>query len=235
MLKKSLRASGFSLIELIITVTIVGILSAIAIPSFSNIISNNRLTAYSNEFVGALNLARSEAIKRGTQVTVERLGGASETKNWHWGWQVFVDIADQPPGNKLFEFKDNNNAQRCEIDSNGAAIEDCVLRTYTKAVADPYNLTKSEQFLPNNFTLISHANSADAIGFNSTGKNVVKSSGLANTTLILCDTNRSTPDNLESAKVIILNNTGRIRLGIDSDSNGIPENGINKNISSCTP
>ena len=79
--------SGFTLMELMVTIAIAAILVGIAIPSFTSIITSNRLTTSANELVTALNLARSEAVKRGQQVVVSKTGA-----NWENGWQVFVDI-----------------------------------------------------------------------------------------------------------------------------------------------
>lgn len=87
MLSKPDILSGFSLIELLVTITLGGIVLSIAIPSFSETIVSNRLTAYNNDFISALNLARSEAVKRGYHVVVRKTGA-----NWENGWQVFVDI-----------------------------------------------------------------------------------------------------------------------------------------------
>jgi len=78
---------GFTLIELMVTVSIAAILLGMAIPSFTSTITSNRLTTNANELVTALNLARSEAIKRGQHVVVKKTG-----TNWENGWQVFVDI-----------------------------------------------------------------------------------------------------------------------------------------------
>jgi len=74
---------GFTLIELIITILVVSILMTIAIPSFQNTIQQNRFSTQSNELIGALNLARSEAIRRGESVTVTPNGGS-----WTNGWVV---------------------------------------------------------------------------------------------------------------------------------------------------
>ena len=63
MWNNSVKSSGFTLVELMITLAIAGILVAVGIPSFNSTISDSRLTSYANEFVTALNLARSEAIK----------------------------------------------------------------------------------------------------------------------------------------------------------------------------
>lgn len=61
---------GFTLIELIITVTVGAILIMLAVPSMGQMIANNRLAGGANEILGAINYARSEAIKRGASVSV---------------------------------------------------------------------------------------------------------------------------------------------------------------------
>jgi len=83
--------SGFTLLELIIAISIAGILMAMAIPSFNNVIRNNRLTTYTNELVTSLNLARSEAVKRGVSVSVRRIASGTGTYWGTSGWNVFVD------------------------------------------------------------------------------------------------------------------------------------------------
>ncbi len=73
------RHQGFSLIELMITVVVAAILLAVAIPSFRNLILSNELTTTTNEWVTAINLARSEAIKRSAGVVVCGAGGNENT------------------------------------------------------------------------------------------------------------------------------------------------------------
>ncbi|MBL8310082.1 MAG: GspH/FimT family pseudopilin [Burkholderiales bacterium] len=87
--------AGFTLIELMVTVAVLAILAAIAIPSMSQLIVRSRMDATLHEFVSAINMARSEAVRRATRVTLCRAtgpttcGGAGTT--WASGWIVFVD------------------------------------------------------------------------------------------------------------------------------------------------
>lgn len=82
------RVRGFSAIELVAIVTIVGILLAAGMPSFQSLMQRQRLTTTANALFMAVNLARSEAIQRGTRVD---LVPAGEGRSWNDGWVVFVD------------------------------------------------------------------------------------------------------------------------------------------------
>jgi type IV fimbrial biogenesis protein FimT len=85
--------SGFTLIELIITLTVAGILLAIAAPNFSGFLARNRLTAQINDFSADLSTARVEAIKRNriAGVCTSNTGTGCVAGNWANGWMVFVD------------------------------------------------------------------------------------------------------------------------------------------------
>ncbi len=71
--------SGFTIVELMITVSVASILLAVAVPSFNQLMVTNRLTTQANDFVSALNYARSEAIKRNTSVSLCRASSATAT------------------------------------------------------------------------------------------------------------------------------------------------------------
>ncbi|HDQ41681.1 MAG TPA: prepilin-type N-terminal cleavage/methylation domain-containing protein [Desulfonatronum sp.] len=91
--KHSTIESGVSIIEVLIVVAIAAILVGIAIPAFNLFIGNTRTSTIANEFVSALNLARSEAMKRGTNVTVCRSTNGTAcaaSGDWGQGWMVYV-------------------------------------------------------------------------------------------------------------------------------------------------
>ena len=75
---------GFTLIELMVVVTLVAVLSAIAVPSFRDLLLNQRLAASTSDFVAALSLTRTEALKRSQLVTLT----PKATKDWSSGWEV---------------------------------------------------------------------------------------------------------------------------------------------------
>lgn len=89
--------TGFTLIELMITLVIAGLLLGMAVPSFTATIRNNRLTAEANNLVTAFNIARSEAVKRRATVTV--CPSTNQTScngdSWDDGWIVLDDGANE--------------------------------------------------------------------------------------------------------------------------------------------
>jgi type IV fimbrial biogenesis protein FimT len=92
--KMTTKHTGFTLIELMVTIAVLGILLSIAIPSFQNMLLNNRIAAQANQVITAFNYARSEAVKRAAPATVcSTSGGAAcaGSTNWSTGWLVFAD------------------------------------------------------------------------------------------------------------------------------------------------
>jgi type IV fimbrial biogenesis protein FimT len=105
--------SGFTLVELIITLTIAGILMSLAAPSMFGFLADNRLSAQVNEFITDISLARSEAIKRNTTAGIcASTSGTSCTAagNWAQGWMVYyVDETNNIVIVKVHEPLSGNN------------------------------------------------------------------------------------------------------------------------------
>lgn len=174
--------------------SIAGIVLSIAVPSFTPIITSNRLTANANELMAALNLARSEAIKRGVQVIVNRK--STTDSQWENGWDVFVDN----DGSNTF-----NNA---DIDNDGILCEtgeDCLLRTYDA--------------LPSGYTLRSGGNYVCWVAYTAnglsrgSGPGPACNGGFPNDSFRLCNG----MDNATMRRITI-NPVGRVRVSTGTDT-----------------
>ncbi len=196
------RKSGFTLLELILTIALATIIITIGVPSFQEIIRNNRLTTQTNDLVMALNLARSEAIKRGTTVSICKSsngtqcnangcsGGAGDSIGWSEGWLIFV-----------------NNAVGGDV----------------KCVDAGEEIIQVHGALPSQFTLNPNNNFTNFISYKSNGD----SNNLG--AFAVCY-----DDKIYFSRTVIVNSTGRIRVGDDSDHDGIPEKDGGAEITSCT-
>jgi type IV fimbrial biogenesis protein FimT len=81
---------GITLIEMMVVISILAILAAIALPSFNDATLSSKLRSYANNFVASAHLARSEAIKQNAVVTlcVSADGASCATGGWQQGWIV---------------------------------------------------------------------------------------------------------------------------------------------------
>lgn len=84
MRRTAARSAGFTLIELVVAIAIMGILMTLAAPAMQRVVAKQRLRSASFNLVGDLTLARSEALKRRSSVVLEPLA----TGNWTAGWRL---------------------------------------------------------------------------------------------------------------------------------------------------
>jgi type IV fimbrial biogenesis protein FimT len=89
MIKRQFLITGFTLIELMVTLSIGAILLTVAVPSFIQFQRNSELTTITNSLIAAINTARAEAMKTGMNALVVATNNGSD---WSKGWVVFVDI-----------------------------------------------------------------------------------------------------------------------------------------------
>ena len=94
----SRHALGFTAIELLIVITILAVLTAMAVPSFGPMIERWRTNQTVNNITSTIYVARSEAIKRGGKVSVRKIANgtdgctfASTNQEWSCGWIIFAD------------------------------------------------------------------------------------------------------------------------------------------------
>ena len=94
--RNGVRERGFTLPEMLVVSAIVAVMLVIAVPSYTSLTARNALTSKMNEVVGAMQIARSEAVTRNNRVTLCRRN-ANDTDTcdagggWQNGWLVFVD------------------------------------------------------------------------------------------------------------------------------------------------
>ena len=98
------KNSGFTLVELMVAVAVAGIILTVGLPQMSVFFKGNRMVTNANDLLAGLHIARSEAIKRNSKVTICKSSSAgsatpvcltnTDTQDWEDGWFVFVDTGD---------------------------------------------------------------------------------------------------------------------------------------------
>ena len=194
---------AFTAVELLITLTLVAILLAFGVPSYKTFVANNRMTAQYNQVLASLNLARSEAVKRGSSVTICKSsdGASCDTGGNHWeeGWIVFADTG-----------------------TIGSAAGDTILQVAGHLKGDntlrPSMAAGSATAFDNYVTF-----KGSGIAYGSGGGATGQAGSLA-----LCDTR-----GVQEAKAININASGRIALATDTDAaaDGIVNNASGSNVS----
>lgn len=194
---------AFTLVELMVVIAVMAILATAGIPAFQKLINSNQLTAVSNDFITSLNYTRSEAIKRGTRVTmcrrkvdngapVNECGNNNDGTGWDTGWITFAD----PNGDAQFDTTDGDLLLR---------VHDQV-RYGSKIRGNPI------------------AAVAEYVSYVGTGFSQLANSGAFQAgTIIICDgddkTRTSFDSDLSTAKAIVIGPNGRpvIKKWSDTD------------------
>lgn len=88
------KQSGFTLLELMITISVAAVLISIGVPGMQDFMRNNRRAAEVNNLVAALQIARSEAVAQNRRVEIcasANLTSCAGSTSWETGWIVHVD------------------------------------------------------------------------------------------------------------------------------------------------
>lgn len=99
-MKRTTQSQGFTLFELMMTLAVVGVVAALSVPMFGDIVKNNRLATQVNNMLASLNYARNETVTRGANVRLEPIVAGTD---WTAGWRVRVD------GNNDGDFSDTED------------------------------------------------------------------------------------------------------------------------------
>jgi type IV fimbrial biogenesis protein FimT len=129
--KRSLH-KGFTLVELFIIIVIAGIIASIGVPSFGNLIRDQRLNTQSSDIAGAINLARIEALNRGQAVFVSAVNSAGSSNEWGPGFRVWFDLAGSPAGfnneslEQIYLFSALNSALTLDVEDSDATPNETI-------------------------------------------------------------------------------------------------------------
>jgi len=206
---KKLKAEGFTLLELLVTIAIAGVLLGIGLPSFGNMMAESRISAQYNSFVGSLYQARSEAIKGGADITVcprsaieaTSCGGADD---WENGWIVFRDQTNSPSETvALIETQDSIISVKPAMKGLNTVMAFGSSTNQVSNVADVAYV----RYLQNG------------------------SSSLTTGSIVICDAVRGSP----SSRALNVSLTGDIRRGSEAANSTIPRDAFNRPVSCPEP
>lgn len=184
------KCTGFTLVEIMITLIIVSILLTVGVPSLQSFFQGNNLVAATNELLSAIHVARSEAIKLQTRVTIcESSNGTSCTNpannDWEDGWIVFVDSNSDLAGTGV---------------ACSAVGADCLLRSHGAITANQFTVAGLN---PGGADINSITFDARGIPRNPAG-------AWLSGTFSLCNLDNS--GNTIGSRAVVLNVSGRVRV-----------------------
>ncbi|MFM2274350.1 MAG: hypothetical protein RL211_222 [Pseudomonadota bacterium] len=183
-LKSTSRERGFTSIELLITVTLLGVLLAIGLPSFQSLIASSRLTTATNDLLASLAQTRSEAVRLGNRVSICKSANGTQcvtTGDWEQGWIIFAD------------------SNRTTPDANNAFVN------------TGENISFLAQALPGGIVVKGNATVSQYVSFSADGQSKSLNGAFQAGTIRVCSTSGALSDD-KRARDLVINSVGRIAL-----------------------
>jgi type IV fimbrial biogenesis protein FimT len=147
------HAAGFTLVELMVTVAVLTIALAIGVPQMRTFVDTQQSRASQEALRSAINLARSEALKRSGRVSLcpinsdgtKTCAGTTDVNSWNNGWLIFVDY---PNSSKAFGTYESNSDTliKAEQRSGGGAITTNISRSSIQFQANGVTNSAGTQF-----------------------------------------------------------------------------------------
>jgi len=147
--------AGITLVELLVSLTIVGVLLVLSMPTWSSTLERMRLAKATNDLLSHITLARTESIRTGQRVVVckgdDELGCRTGTPDWGGGWIVFVD------SNRNGVWNSSDSQERLVSSSRGArnvrVFGNTHVRDYVAYSPQGYSRTHTGAFQVGTITL----------------------------------------------------------------------------------
>lgn len=175
------QVQGFTLVELLVTLSVVAVLATIAAPGMQSLVETSRLKTATNEVLAGLAQTRSLAIKEGGRVSMCKSSTGSQcttSGNWEQGWIIFADPTRNSPW---------TNAN---VDS-GESVQ-----LYTQAITG-------------NIVIKGNANVSQYASYSADGMSRQLNGAFLAGTIRVCSTSSALSDSLR-AKDIVINSVGRV-------------------------
>ncbi|MDT8451245.1 MAG: GspH/FimT family pseudopilin [Gammaproteobacteria bacterium] len=187
------KYTGYSLIELMVALAVLAIIISVGLPQMSVFFKGGRMVTIPNELLAGLHIARSEAIKRNSRVTICKSTNADAVspvcatgaENWDSGWFVFVE------GQGVGEVGEYTS------------VDGAILKVNTGVEN-------------NKATIIADSTAiADYVTFTSRGTPKLANGASQSGLFRVCDDR-----GISSARGVVLNASGRVRVTQDADKIG---------------
>lgn len=145
------RNKGFTLLELMLVITVAAVILGLGIPNMTQFVRNNRMTSAANDMLAAIHTARTEAVKRRTNISMcfsDNPTAATPTcTNAGRGWVVFVDTN--------FNYAvDSGDTVLLQHDTLPATVFSTMKKTTSAGAADTAN--KGVTFAASGFVKVSN-------------------------------------------------------------------------------